>query len=257
MERVLLYLYTLDYNDERGAVDCDEPAVSPPVLQHPDNISETAWLIQRHVFKNKPFDLGSCRVQESLMINARVYAMADRLDIPELRKVAQTKFEHRIAAPALKIYGPPAAFAKVIETTPDNDQGLRAFVLDQCVNAMKRSLCGRNKEVWECLLRGDVDFTVQVLQRTVRAYNESLKSKDDQYKTTNAQLTAERLKSNALQKAVDDHRRGVAELVTAINKGTCSVCHSSLHPLLGPSSSATSKSGFALQCRKCTATLVS
>ena len=122
---------------------------------------------------------------------------------------------------------------------------------------MKSSLYSRNKAAWELLLREDVDFTVQVLQRTAHAYNESLKSKEEQYKTADAQLTAERLGSNALQKALDNHRRGVAELVTAINKGTCSVCHSSLHPLLGPSSSATSKTGFALQCRKCTATLVS
>lgn len=261
VERLLRYLYTMDYNDELEKGENHRATISSAAQRPPIGTSEIATpedlSIRLSSLGNRKFDLGSRRMEESLMINAQVYAMADLMDIPELRQLAQHKFEGRICISALKIYGPPAAFTEVVKTTADNDRGLREFVLDQCVGVMKWSLHDGNKACWKQLMREDAHFAAEVLQRTVDAYSVSLRCQADHYLSVDMLLAAERLKNDSLQKCLDDHKRGIVDLVTAINKGTCGVCHCSLHPKLVPSSSTTTKTGFALQCRKCTATLVS
>ena len=261
VDRVLLYLYTMDYDDEPGDGEDYHTTISGPANRPPTETPETITPEDRGIWvpflKNKKVDLGSRRVQEGLMINAQVYAIADLMDIPELRELAQSKFQQRVSVSALKIYGPPAAFTQVIKTTADNDKCLREFVLDQCVSVMKLSLYDSNKANWKQLLRVDAHFAAELLQRMVDVYSESLKRQEDQYLSIDMLLATERLKNDSLETAMAIHKRGITELVTAINKGTCSVCHSSLHPTLVPSSSTSTKTGLALQCRKCTATLIS
>ncbi|KAL8828597.1 MAG: hypothetical protein Q9191_002498 [Dirinaria sp. TL-2023a] len=226
LERMLRYLYTMDYSDELEKGENFRATISTSAQGSPVGTSGIATpedlSIRPFSVGNRKFDLASRRMEESLMINAQVYAMADLIDIPELRQLAQLKFERRMSISDLKIHGPPAAFIEVVRTTADNDKGLREFVLEQCVGVMKWSLYDGNKAYWKRLMREDAHFAAEVLQRTADAYSESLRCQADHYLSVDMLLAAERLKNNNLQKRLDDHKRGIADLVTAINKGTCS-----------------------------------
>lgn len=205
--------------------------------------------------------LGNHRVQESLIINAQMYALADRIDIPNLRKLAQVKFERRVHKSSLKIFGPPSAFLEVIKTTPANDKGLRRFVLEQCAYMVSWPLPSNKRQDWQNLLREDADFTADLLQRTVNTYETSLEAQEHEFHKLNHRLNdqfaAEHQRTLDLQNALDELKKGVADMVAALNKGGCNVCHCNMQPVVRPDdSSSPSKTGYVVRCRKCTATLV-
>jgi hypothetical protein len=62
-----------------------------------------------------------------LLLHAKVYEIADKYDVPTLRKLACEKFER-----ACRIYWNDAQFlvaaAHALSTTPDNDKGLRDII---------------------------------------------------------------------------------------------------------------------------------
>ena len=129
VKRMLLYLYKLDYPDEDFtnlylAVDRS----LPPHLQ-----SETSSSTEEETDSDAAVKLLESTTLESskMMNNVLVYAMAEKYDIPELKKLAKGKFQ-----PLINSKWPHDDFHAITElifsTTPEEDMGLRRIVVDIC-----------------------------------------------------------------------------------------------------------------------------
>ena len=104
-----------------------------------------------------------------LMADTLVYSIADKYDIEWLKEIVKAKFE----GPARRLWSCkdyPAVIAKVFDTTPDTDMGLRDIVGKVCADHIDEILAS---ETWGELLSnngtiGLVIFKV-VRQRSIEA----------------------------------------------------------------------------------------
>lgn len=110
---MITYLYTLDYDDCGGQIDS--------VIS--DDISEGTGELN-----SESSTLCSC-LFASLLLNARVYAVAEKYDIQGLKDVARLKFSTR-----LKRTSTEKQLLSIIEevyiSTQEKDRGLRDPLVD-------------------------------------------------------------------------------------------------------------------------------
>jgi len=107
VERMLLYLYVLDYSTEI-ATGADHYA------SHPDYVDP----------KNS---------NAALQIHIAMYAIAERRFIPSLKVLAKAKFVDQIRG-LWPVPGFPLVAYKVFSSTPETDRGLRDVVAELCVH---------------------------------------------------------------------------------------------------------------------------
>ncbi|MCJ1267283.1 hypothetical protein MMC22_007168 [Lobaria immixta] len=105
--------------------------------------------------------------------NVRVYAIADKYDIPGLKKLAKTKFKD-LASPAGLVLRCPAIIYEIYGTTPSEDHGLRGIVTNICVQNVKEIV--RSNE-WDDAMRTHVDFTIDLLRASVEIVPEKRSKK--------------------------------------------------------------------------------
>ncbi len=132
VKRMLLYLYKLDYPDEDfTSLPVDHLAVDrslPPRLQDETSSSteeETNLGTAVKLLESTKLD------NSKMMKNVLVYAIAEKYDIPELKKLAKRKFQTLVNSkwPHDNFH---AVTEVVFSTTPEEDMGLRRIVMDIC-----------------------------------------------------------------------------------------------------------------------------
>ena len=107
VERMLLYLYVLDYDTGSTTEVGFQATASEDYVEKERNVA-----LQAHV---------------------AVYAVADKYDIPSLKAIAKSKFDMQIGNmwPVPRL---PNIANEVFSSTPCNDRGLRDVILKLCVS---------------------------------------------------------------------------------------------------------------------------
>ena len=145
-------------------------------LEHDDEVTIERMLKFLYTGKYSHGDLHSL-LSYNLIANTLVYSIADKYDIEGLKVMAKAKFQG-LARMAWGCKDYPAVVAKVFDTTPDTDMGLRDIVGLACADHIDEILVS---ETWGELLsnRGTIGRVILkfVRQRSIeaveRAENES------------------------------------------------------------------------------------
>ena len=129
VNRMMLYLYTLDYPDEDvSGVRAERVAINQSPLPHLKR--KTSTTTEEGTDSGSVAE-GAVPHDARMMNNVLVYAVAEKYDIPELKDLAKHKFQTLASSK-----WPHDEFQAIVEcvftTTPDNDMGLRQIVLDLC-----------------------------------------------------------------------------------------------------------------------------
>ena len=134
VRRMLSYLYTLDYSDERLPDDSTETVVAeatlPPHLRHKTKSaagSETRSGRPSSGVESKPL------YDPKRLNNVLVYAVADKYDIPELKELAKRKFQGLMNNEWFNVEFEAVRNA-VFESTPSQDTGLRQILFQICID---------------------------------------------------------------------------------------------------------------------------
>jgi len=139
MARVLLHLYTLDYpgllKPEAVTNNLSPGQTTPSLstlgsyLSHEDE-KDPATNTQTDCSSGNASDK---QYTDCLVLHARVYALAERFDIPSLRISANRKFVGIIDSQPWPPSDFVAATLEVIRSTPSNDSLLRKSVSNFCL----------------------------------------------------------------------------------------------------------------------------
>ena len=148
---MLTYLYTLDYDDGDSF-----QAVAMPVSQGTDDVVADSSL--------KP-EAADNETHHKRMNNVRVYALAEKYGIPELKVLAVTKFEDYEAS-SNPIHNREVINA-VFDSTPDTDFGLRDVVIYMSAKAsdVEKNL---KEEELAPLIRENGSFGLGMLREVVK-----------------------------------------------------------------------------------------
>ena len=121
VRRMLTYLYTLDYDDGDAC-----PAVAVATSQ------DTSSLVTDPVSKSHGEDdatVSHCK----RMNNIRVYALAEKYNIPALKELAKTKFKNY--KPASNPIHRSEVIEAILNSTPKTDTGLRNILISRATTA--------------------------------------------------------------------------------------------------------------------------
>jgi hypothetical protein len=100
------------------------------------------------------------------LVNARVYALADKYDVRGLKAFSSKKFKNSLATPwSSEVFS--EIIRVVYESTPSTDRGLRSIVTE---TARKRGNCLMDCTEFRVLLESAPDFTIDLLQKVWDAH---------------------------------------------------------------------------------------
>ena len=181
-----MYLYTLDYDDtanhQSSMTDGSEPVDTPECTPGADSVSGDESLVSGSGSDSESSNAKSGIVESTtiisidattssrLMINAQVYAMAEKFDIPPLKLLSREKFSnHARGWPISNFAG---IVHEVLTSTPQSDRGLRDIVRDiitvhvtEITTASRKA--GEHHQLLE-VLGGEGEFSVDVLRETAK-----------------------------------------------------------------------------------------
>lgn len=143
LDCVITFLYTLDYSDD---------------VQHDDR-----WDKSEMDHNLDPAQYGR------LMTNTEVYGIAERLDIPDLKELAKSKFEKSIGNNPCSFDDFSGIVRRVLQVTPSKDKGLREVCVDICVRSYDR-MVGADM-IWAEVLKDDPDFMQAVFSRAASQWS--------------------------------------------------------------------------------------
>lgn len=152
------FLYTLDYDDDRIDIK-DQPPASTP-----HNPMPTAVVM----FKSQDLPVADGATAEqttglnplSLLVNAKVYIIAEKYDIQALKQWAVVKYKEVLLATWNSSSFIESA-SLVFENTPESDQMLRKVIIRKA-SENARALFDRNEFV--ALLESHGGFAAEVLR---------------------------------------------------------------------------------------------
>ena len=119
VQRMLTYLYTLDYDDSDAC-----PAVAGDESPNTDNPFPDLY--------PEPDDetISHCKN----MNNIRVYALADKYNIPALKELAKVKFKTCMTAHGVEITRFTEIVDSIFNSTHETDRGLRDIIISGAAN---------------------------------------------------------------------------------------------------------------------------
>lgn len=200
MERVLLYLYTLDYPGHLKPEAVPEVAstghttpssstlasnLSPKDEEDPSSERPTGSALGNASDKQKT---------DCLVLHVRVHALADMFDIPSLRILANKKFVGIIDSQPWPPNDFVAATLEVIRSTPSNDSLLRKTVRNLCAKHLNKTKHPdddsehekqpqrMDPKSWKLVLGEDIDFTWDVIEQTAEMHHSSSSAREDLYR---------------------------------------------------------------------------
>lgn len=258
LEKALLYMYTLDYHDGttyEEAISWMNPVKETPPdasSNHEASNSTTLNTVSsgQGVKDDKPVVTLSPEARSSaLMVDARVYAMADKLDIPDLKMLAQEKFNDLVCG-----WPVPHNFADIVQEvftgTPQSDHGLCSEVAGTMRAHIREFTADRDDEDYRGLasvLSNEGEFIFDELLSFTAS---KLKTQENVFKTMNAELSKHLTELEAENKTLV--KRG-ARLFEAINtRLLCHACSGPCQPwLLGPGTYEDWAKQGTLKCKTC------
>jgi hypothetical protein len=128
VKRMISYLYTLDYEDEEhfDAKAMDSLVGLPVTDEEVEATSVRAQKKRRLTEESRP----------ALFSSVRVYAIAEKYDIPALKALAKERFSEWAKSNwSHKDF--PILVREVFESTPSSDRGLRDVVSQLCAKYVK------------------------------------------------------------------------------------------------------------------------
>lgn len=190
LERLLLYLYILDYDDGVNAKELPPTTVfvndtinNAGIMQLPngdeansnrpmeaEDVSKTVSCEKNKEVIQPTVGTSSTTGSHKLIVNTQVYAMAEKFDIPQLKLLAKEKFLKNAQSWPNSEF--PAIAHEVLTSTPQSDRGLRDILRDmftsKVVELTVRSEDEGDQEAENChrllsVLSGEGEFVVEVL----------------------------------------------------------------------------------------------
>ena len=149
---MLTYLYTLDYDDG------DAPQAM-------------AVALSRNTDGRVPDDATASDCKR--MNNVRVYALAEKYNIPALKDLAKTKFIKGQGTHKCVHYR--EVITAIFESTPDTDSGLRNIAIRKCSNAMNVEKC-LEEEVLAPVIRDHGSLGLGMLREVVMRHKSELET---------------------------------------------------------------------------------
>ena len=149
-------------------------------------------------------------IHSALLTNTRVYAAADKYDVPDLKHLAHEKLRSRLCLEPFPWHDFHINILEVVRSTPTSDTVLRDTVLKICVEAVEdiagvTGKSGISAEDWAPVLKEDPDFLLALLQGAARANISALKRKDKLHKQEVAELKESHTKDKNQMQARINH----------------------------------------------------
>ena len=210
-----------------------------------------------------------------------MYAIADKLDVPNLKRLALEQFEKALRLDSWPYHDFPVVIAQILQSTPVSDKGLRLAAAKVCSEHMLDLLGNTSAENpigedWKSVLKEDSDFFFDVTQLAARSQVSRNKERDilekDLQTKKNILLSKEKDMKIALtertarvvqlkaesEKSVNDLTEitnifsdtltGIHVLLDDRNRNPCNNCKSLMMPRISKRPSA---QGFNIVCRRC------
>lgn len=216
-------------------------------------------------------------IHNALLTNTRVYAAAEKYDIPELKELAHQKFMSRLCMQSWPYDNFHLIVCEVILPTPANDAGVRDTVLSVCADAVEEITGvvvknGIAAADWAPVLREDPDFLLEVLQRATSNNVRTATKTEEVHTVKVAELrrahTQERqtiVKQSDMwqdqyvdsRKALDTYKVGVKELLGKADLSECpsKKCSKPFQPIFEEAGTTSLPKPYVLKCRKCRRTV--
>jgi hypothetical protein len=248
MERVLLWLYTLDYPYPVNATPSpkatpSQETVPPTLISNPDSNDDVNLDTAQEIIRFQTMSVSTSADLENqetnrLVIHARVYALADRFDIPELRQLTIENFNKFAPYRALDSDDFVAAALEVLRSTPLNDSGLRPIVKRICARYLDSIRTDRvemragriiDSKSWESIFKEDVDFTWEVMKTAAAMHRADLDA----------------------QQPTIDNGLALAKLADIAQRDSCIICRKAFRPLFEVVQSADTPRRVQLRCSHC------
>ena len=132
------------------------------------------------------YDDGEATMVCKLISNVRVYALAEKYCIPELKELANTKFKTLIQSDLAKFFQSlEVVYLAVFEGKPATDEPLRDMVIGICADNI--GLAIECKE-FDALVREHQDFGLWVLREVAKRSDERISQLEGQKKTLQERL---------------------------------------------------------------------
>ncbi|KAG6989786.1 hypothetical protein G7Y79_00064g094090 [Physcia stellaris] len=290
VDLVLQYIYKLDYDDEghtaietatddvhgksSSAQSLDDrfwssiAVTGKAALEGGDTVAaESLEPVEECSSSSRVRDLK--QIHASLLINLRVYALADKYHIRELMDLAAAKFKSHINIWPLHDF--PAIVSEIVDLTPANDRGLRPVIVDICTDHLKEVLNIKsagadsfegeeNDETtqWTMAITKDIDLIHAILKSGTMKLLDTIHERE----VANAQVaTAMEGILEGLQKALEEknqiqndfhgYENRVDNLLRAAMRDRCRHCNTVFIPMFEETYRAPGRIGRVLRCSGC------
>jgi hypothetical protein len=176
VERMLLYLYTCDYDDgipdEAASCSKEEEANGEG-----EDTAETVPTESPEEEAMVEVSEGKSNTEESLLLNnVMVYAIAERYDISELKELAKAKFLSQ-ADTLLSSHEFPEVVKTIYTSTLSKDRGLRDIVSQVCVKHVRELM---EDQAFQGIISDVGDFGIDILREALKHDDERLAQVMDQ-----------------------------------------------------------------------------
>ena len=216
VRRMLSYLYTLDYSDERLPEDPVKTVIADPALPpHLRHKSQTKIVGEARSGRTSSGVEDEVQYDPKRLNNVLVYAVADKYDIPELKELAKRKF-HALVKNEWTSIEFEAVRDAVFGTVPSQDMGLRSIMCQLCIHHFQdivkdvrlRSVVLSSEELAHALLENamrekdkDMELLDGALAKQMSLQDELLAAKGDVRLVLDQKEKAEVLQRKELAKA--------------------------------------------------------
>lgn len=158
------------------------------------------------------------------MANTLAYSIADKYEVEGLKSLAKAKFEN-LACAAWHCEDFPTIVAKVFDTTPDSDLGLRDVVSRICARHIDKVLAS---DTWTDLLSNNGAIGLAVLKFTRQRSIEEVRAAEKKALSFEGDLHVSKVYNDRLRKRFDYVREDLDSIVEkwGVNRGdeVCKEC---------------------------------
>ena len=193
----------------------------------------------------------------TMVMNIRVYIMADKYEVSGLKQLAHERFAkqiHTCQGPVwaqFKDYTIQSVVLFVIHSTQSSNKDIRETVINMCARNIDQIT---KSEDWAAVFKEDADFTWDVLKRvtqlkaddkeaiTTRWVEYALQSSSDKDRTTEAAIAG-------VRRELTGYKERTGRLLRAIAKQQCEACGSWFH--LEVQTSLADAHDYSVRCYAC------
>lgn len=236
VKRMLLYLYTCDYDDGiselEEAASCskeeeaDGEGESGPVRtsQAMPGIDTAETVSTKSPEEEATVEVseGASNMEESLLLNnVMVYTIAEKYDIFELKELAKAKFLSQ-ADTLLSSHEFPEVVKTIYKSTPSKDRGLRDIVSQVCVKQVRELM---EDEAFKGIISDVGDFGIDILREALKHDDERLAQVMDEKAKLKDKAKEIHVKMLNLESDMNQTKHTLKRVVRVVNETeSCRYC---------------------------------